>query len=180
MRLTASAVRTNGPGTTAASVRVAAPLWRLEADPERIDDAPGVALYRRPGPGAVEDVTRPADLLMATGAGQPPTGSRRTAGHSPGDLFGEGDLADIEANRLEHSAWALRSAQNQLDDSWSHLAAHVPGFVDPSGDVVSSRSTTPRRSWYSGRSGGGAIRSELDDPLNRRRNSPGRVLEQCS
>ena len=118
-------------------VRVAVWLWRLAADPNRIEDA--ARAWRYIG-GRVrelfEDVARPADRLMASGwSGDTADGFEAHRRRLLGDLFGEGDLAEFAATRLEHSAWALRSAQNQLDDSWSHLAARVPGFVGRSGDV---------------------------------------------
>jgi hypothetical protein len=162
-------------------VRVAAPLWRLEADPERIEDA--ARAWRYIG-GRVrelfEDVTRPADRLMASGwSGDTADGFEAHRRRLLGDLFGEGDLADIAAKRLEQSASALRSAQNQLDDSWSHLAAHVPGFVDPSGDVVfqpvdDAQTELVFRSIREAE----RIRSELDDLSIGDEIALGRVLEQ--
>ena len=151
-----------------APIQVSGPLWRLEADPALIDDAAQAWRYIGTRVREIsEDVKNPADRLLGGGW----TGTtadtfdehRRTFLR---DLYAEGDLADFAAGRLEHTAGTVRSAQNQLDGSWSHLVARVRASAESSGNVMLHPSDEAQVALvYGSIREAEAIRAELDDIL---------------
>jgi Ca2+-binding RTX toxin-like protein len=119
-------------------IQVAGPLWELKANPGLIEDAARAwrSLSTRIR-DAWQDVNDPAERLISDGwVGETAETFEDHRRRFFGDIHAAADLANLAANRLDHVADALRSAQHLLTDSWSRLIARVPAASGPSGNVT--------------------------------------------
>ncbi|HEU4426992.1 MAG TPA: M91 family zinc metallopeptidase [Pilimelia sp.] len=124
---------------------VVAHLWRLGADPAKINSA--AQAWRRLAMAARDSGDRVDDVALRL-RGDAWSGATADSYHAhrarlTGDLDGAGGHAEAVAAALEGTAALLRSAQGMLDDAWSRLNSKVAGHA--SDGEVTFRVRTPEQ-----------------------------------